>query len=85
MVEIFSGFESQSFSRGGSIVGWEILGIDVLARLIERGKLILLSALLIVSRAILATWLSNCNSKVAAYSYSRIETLGTRIIVTQSY
>ena len=67
------------------MVGWEILGIEVLARSIERGKLILQSALLIVTWAILAKWLSNRKSKAAAYSYSRIETFSRRIIVTQSY
>lgn len=63
MVEIFSEFGSLSFSRGGSVVGWGILGIEVLARLIARGKPILQSGLLI---ATLATCLSNRNSKVAA-------------------
>ena len=68
MVEIFSEFMSYSFSRGGSehLVGWGILGIEVLARLNARGKLILQSALLIVTRAILVVYLSNCNSEVAA-------------------
>ena len=41
MVEIFNGFRSLSFSRGGSVMGWGILGIEVLASLIARGKFIL--------------------------------------------
>ena len=48
------------------MVGWEILGIEVLARFIARGKVILQSALLIVTHAILAACLSNRNSKAAA-------------------
>ena len=61
---------SLSFSRGGSVVGWEILGVEVLARMIARGKLILRSVMLVVTHAILAICVSNRNSNACCYTFT---------------
>ena len=77
---------SLSFSRGGSVVGWEILGIEVLARMIAGGKLILQSAMLIVIHARFAICVSNRNSNALFAILSLTHsTLGARITLTQSY